>query len=133
MYMIKTTILTQGNAKIVKGEELGYVTKGIHFAPANLSGFETCRWRSKGCTASCLNTAGRGQMNSIQKSRIAKTKLFFEKQTDFLHKLSKEISNSINTPTKKGMESVFRLNLTSDISLSFCFFNEKKPQKIFKN
>ena len=35
--MIKTTILTQGNAKIVKGEELGYVTKGIHFAPAQLA------------------------------------------------------------------------------------------------
>ena len=95
--MIKTTILTQGNAKIVKGEELGYVTKGIHFAPANLSGNEVCQWRSKGCTASCLNTAGRGQMNSIQQSRIAKTKLFFDKQIEFLHKLSKEISNSIKT------------------------------------
>jgi hypothetical protein len=99
--MIKTTILTQGNAKIVKGEELGYVTKGIHFAPANLSGNEVCQWRSKGCTASCLNTAGRGQMNSIQQSRIAKTKLFFDKQIEFLHKLSKEISNSIKTSTKK--------------------------------
>ena len=75
-YMIKTTLLTQGNAKIVKGEKLGYTTKGIHLAPAQLSGFEVCRWRSKGCTASCLNTAGRGRMDSIQKSRIAKTKLF---------------------------------------------------------
>jgi len=129
--MIKTTILTQGNAKIVKGEELGYVTKGIHFAPANLSGNEVCQWRSKGCTASCLNTAGRGQMNSIQQSRIAKTKLFFEKQIEFLHKLSKEISNSIKTSTKKGMNSVFRLNLTSDIAWESVFFNEEQPQTIF--
>ena len=129
--MIKTTILTQGNAKIVKGEELGYVTKGIHFAPAQLSGFEVCQWRSKGCTASCLNTAGRGRMNSIQASRIAKTKLFFDKQLDFLAKLSKEISSSIKSATKKGMNSVFRLNLTSDISWESVFFNEKEPKTIF--
>ena len=129
--MIKTTILTQGNAKIVKGEELGYVTKGIHFAPAQLSGFEVCQWRSKGCTASCLNTAGRGQMNSIQQSRIAKTKLFFDKQFDFLAKLSKEISSSIKSATKKGMNSVFRLNLTSDISWESVFFNEEEPKTIF--
>ena len=115
-YMIKTTLLTQGNAKIVKGEKLGYTTKGIHLAPAQLSGFEVCRWRSKGCTASCLNTAGRGRMDSIQKSRIAKTKLFFNQQMDFLVKLSKEISSSIKTSAKKGMKSVFRLNLTSDIA-----------------
>ena len=129
--MIKTTILTQGNAKIVKGEELGYVTKGIHFAPASLSGNEVCQWRSKGCTASCLNTAGRGQMNSIQQSRIAKTKLFFDKQLDFLAKLSKEISSSIKIATKKGMQSVFRLNLTSDIAWESVFFNEEQPQTIF--
>ena len=129
--MIKTTILTQGNAKIVKGEELGYVTKGIHFAPASLSGNEVCQWRSKGCTASCLNTAGRGRMNSIQASRIAKTKLFFDKQMDFLFKLSKEISSSIKTSTKKSMKAVFRLNLTSDIAWESVFFNEEQPQTIF--
>ena len=114
--MIKTTILTQGNAKIVKGEELGYVTKGIHFAPASLSGNEVCQWRSKGCTASCLNTAGRGQMNSIQQSRIAKTKLFFDKKLDFMYKLCKEIATSIKSAQKKKMQAVFRLNLTSDIA-----------------
>ena len=129
--MIKTTLLTQGNAKIVKGEKLGYTTKGIHLAPAQLSGFEVCRWRSKGCTASCLNTAGRGRMDSIQKSRIAKTKLFFTQQLDFLAKLSKEISSSMKTSAKKGMKSVFRLNLTSDIAWESVFFNEEEPKSIF--
>ena len=113
--MIKTTLLTSGNQKILKGEKLGYITKGIHLAPANLSGFEVCQWRSKGCTASCLNTAGRGQMNSIQVSRINKTKLFFEKKSEFLSKLAKEISSSIRLAVKKEMEAVFRLNLTSDL------------------
>jgi len=113
--MIKTTLLTSGNAKILKGEKLGYITKGIHLAPANLSGYETCRWRSKGCTMSCLNTAGRGQMNTIQDSRIAKTKLFFEQRLNFLAKLSKEIASTIKSAKKKEMEAVFRPNLTSDL------------------
>jgi len=113
--MIKQTLLTAGNSKILKGEKLGYLTKGIHLAPANLSGYETCRWRSKGCTMACLNTAGRGRMERTQDSRIAKTKLFFEQRFDFLAKLSKEITSTIKSATKKGMEAVFRPNLTSDI------------------
>ena len=129
--MIKQILLTAGNAKIVKGEKLGYITKGLHFAPANLSGHEVCRWRSKGCTMSCLNTAGRGQMQNTQDARIAKTKLFFEKQFDFLVKLSKEITSSIKSAVKKEMEAVFRLNLTSDITWEFVFFDEEKPQTIF--
>ena len=113
--MIKQTLLTAGNAKIVKGEAFGYMTKGIHLAPANLSGYEVCKWRSKGCTMACLNTAGRGIMQRTQDSRIAKTKLFFEQRFDFLAKLSKEITSTIKSASKKGMMAVFRPNLTSDI------------------
>jgi hypothetical protein len=114
--MIKTTLLTSGNAKIVKGEKLGFMTKGIHLAPANLSGHEACRWRSKGCTMSCLNTAGRGQMNMIQDSRIAKTKLFFEDTLAFMEKLAREIASGIKSAVKKEMTAVFRPNLTSDLT-----------------
>jgi hypothetical protein len=114
--MIKTTLLTAGNAKIVKGESLGFMTKGIHLAPANLSGYEACQWRSKGCTMSCLNTAGRGQMNSVQDSRIAKTKLFFEQKLAFMEKLAREITSGIKSAIKKEMTAVFRPNLTSDLT-----------------
>tara|TARA_A200000159_G_C7300987_1_gene330156 strand:+ start:315 stop:1049 length:735 start_codon:yes stop_codon:yes gene_type:complete len=114
--MIKTTLLTSGNQKILKGEKLGYITKGIHLAPANLSGYEVCQWRSKGCTMACLNTAGRGQMQRTQDSRVAKTKLFFEERFDFLAKLSKEIISSVKSASKKSMQAVFRPNLTSDIA-----------------
>ena len=114
--MIKQTLLTAGNAKIIKGEALGYMTKGIHLAPANLSGYEVCQWRSKGCTMACLNTAGRGIMQRTQDSRIAKTKLFFEQRFDFLAKLSKEITSTIKSASKKSMQAVFRPNLTSDIA-----------------
>jgi len=129
--MIKTTLLTSGNAKIVKGEKLGYITKGLHFSPADKSGYEVCRWRSKGCTMACLDTAGRGQMNMIQESRIAKTKLFFEQQFDFLAKLQKEIGNTIKLAKKKEMTAVFRPNLTSDIAWESVFFDEERPQTIF--
>ena len=114
--MIKTTLLTAGNAKIVKGEALGFMTKGIHLAPANLSGYEVCQWRSKGCTFACLNTAGRGQMNSVQDSRIAKTKLFFEQKLAFMEKLGREITSGIKSAKKKAMTAVFRPNLTSDLT-----------------
>ena len=114
--MIKTTLLTAGNAKIVKGEALGFMTKGIHLAPANLSGYEVCQWRSKGCTFACLNTAGRGQMNSVQDSRIAKTKLFFEQKLAFMEKLGREIASGIKSAKKKAMTAVFRPNLTSDLT-----------------
>jgi hypothetical protein len=129
--MIKTTLLTSGNAKIVKGEKLGYITKGLHFSPADKSGYEVCRWRTKGCTMACLDTAGRGQMNMIQESRIAKTKLFFEQQFDFLAKLQKEIGNTIKLAEKKEMTAVFRPNLTSDIAWESVFFDEERPQTIF--
>jgi len=129
--MIKTTLLTSGNAKIVKGEKLGYITKGLHFSPANKSGHEVCRWRTKGCTMACLDTAGRGQMNMIQDSRIAKTKLFFEQQFDFLAKLQKEIASAIKSAKKKEMKAVFRPNLTSDIAWESVFFDEEKSQTIF--
>ena len=128
---IKQTLLTAGNAKIVKGEKLGYLTKGIHLAPANLSGYETCRWRSKGCTMACLNTAGRGRMQNTQDSRIKKTKLFFEDTLAFLAKLEKEIASTIKSATKKAMTAVFRPNLTSDIAWESVFFDEEKPQTIF--
>ena len=128
--MIKQTLLTSGNAKIVKGEKLGYITKGLHFAPANLSGFEVCKWRSKGCTMACLNTAGRGQMNMIQDSRIAKTKLFFEEQFDFLAKLTKEIASSVKSAIKKEMEAVFRFNLTSD--LEWETIEDKQGETLFQ-
>ena len=55
-------------------------------------------------------------MNSIQASRIAKTKLFFDKKMDFMYKLSKEIASSIKSAQKKKTQAVFRLNLTSDIA-----------------
>jgi hypothetical protein len=50
--------LTTNNTKIQKGVEQGFLTFGIHFAPAKLSGFDVCSEASDGCREACLNTSG---------------------------------------------------------------------------
>lgn len=108
-------LLNEGNTKTRKGEKKGWMTFGIHLAPANLSGFNVCKDASVGCAAACLNTAGRGVMSSVQKARIAKTRLFFTNKDLFLTQLHKEITAGIKKAGKKGMRPCFRLNLTSDL------------------
>jgi len=109
------TLLNSGNSKTSKGEKLGYITYGLHLAPANLSGFNVCQDASKGCAIACLNTAGRGQMTMVQQARIKKTLLFFRQKEKFLIQLSNEIGKCIKQAKKKNMIPCFRLNLTSDL------------------
>ena len=116
-------LLSVGNPKVLKGMSQGYMTYILHLAPANLSGYETCAKRTAGCTAACLNTAGRGGMfkkgeftNVIQKARIRKTKMFFENRVDFMAMLVKDIELAIKQAAKIDMIPVFRLNGTSDIA-----------------
>jgi hypothetical protein len=116
-------LLTVGNPKILKGTKQGYMTYILHLAPANLSGFETCPKRTAGCTAACLNTAGRGGMfkkgentNVIQQARIRKTKMFFENRVDFMTLLVKDIELAIKQSIKNDLIPVFRLNGTSDLA-----------------
>jgi hypothetical protein len=116
-------LLSIGNPKVLKGMKQGYMTYILHLAPANLSGYETCPKRTAGCTAACLNTAGRGGMfkkgentNIIQQARIRKTKMFFENRAQFMADLVKDIELAIKQSEKKGLIPVFRLNGTSDLS-----------------
>jgi hypothetical protein len=116
-------LLSTGNPKVLKGLKQGYNTFILHLAPANLSGYETCPKRTAGCTAACLNTAGRGGMfkkgentNMIQQARIRKTKMFFENRQEFMAQLVKDIELGIKQSIKKDLIPVFRLNGTSDLS-----------------
>lgn len=117
------SLLTVGNPKLLKGEKKGYLSSVLHFAPADLSGKEVCPKRTAGCTAACLNTAGRGGIfkkgettNVIQQARIRKTKAFFENRSAFMSALLKEISSTIKKANKLGLTPVFRLNGTSDLA-----------------
>ena len=63
--------------KMAKGERFGYKTAILHFAPFKLSGKNVCPKATTGpagCVEPCLNTSGRGQMNSVQQARINKRK-----------------------------------------------------------
>lgn len=120
-YIMK--LLSIGNPKVLKGMKQGYMTYILHLAPANLSGYEVCAKRTKGCTAACLNTSGRGGMfkkgettNAIQQARIRKTKLFFENRVEFMAQLVKDIELAIKQSIKKNLIPVFRLNGTSDLA-----------------
>jgi hypothetical protein len=94
---------------------MGYLTFILHLAPSWLSGYNTCPMASKGCTAACLNTAGRGRFTATQEARIRKTKLFFEDRENFMAQLVKDIQAAVRKADREGMTPVFRLNGTSDI------------------
>jgi hypothetical protein len=116
-------LLSTANPKIQKGTKLGYLSFILHLAPADLSGHEVCPKRTAGCTAACLNTAGRGGMfkkgentNMIQKARIRKTVAFFFDRDQFMLDLYTDITKAIKFAEKQGLIPVFRLNGTSDLS-----------------
>ena len=116
-------LLSTANPKTQKGTAKGYLTFILHLAPADLSGYETCPKRTAGCSAACLNTAGRGGMfkkgtntNSVQQARIRKTKWFFEDRRAFMLELLHDIRKAVRFAHKRGLTPVFRLNGTSDLA-----------------
>jgi hypothetical protein len=116
------TLLTTGtaNPKVGKGEKRGYRTAIMHLAPARLSGFEVCAGRTPGCTAACLNTAGRGGMatrepSKLHLARIARTRYFKTARTAFGLKLERELEAHLRKADREGLIPVVRLNGTSDL------------------
>ena len=132
LYKSKKLLNIDNNAKTIKGQKLKVMTAILYLAPAKSSGFNTCPMASKGCAASCLNTAGRGQMNSVQLGRINKTKWYFLERESFLIQLKKEIRAHINRCKIKGFTPAIRLNGTSDISWErHNLFNEFKEVQFY--
>lgn len=105
------------NVKLSKSNASGlpYLTYGLSLAAGDTSGFEVCASRSPGCSAACLYTAGMGQLHSVQKARIAKTRAFFQNRTEFLEMLKGEIGRAFIRSQKQGKNLALRLNVLSDI------------------
>lgn len=103
------------NAKTSKGDGETKLTAIMYLAPAQISGYEVCPARSEGCTNSCLFTAGRGAMNSVQQARVRKTKEFFENQQMFLEKLHEDLELFEQYCIDNNLTGYVRLNGTSDI------------------
>lgn len=109
--------------KLVKSLERNVMTYGVYLAPGNLSGYQVCP-NSDNCCKYCLNGSGRNKIElltytgggPIQKSRIKKTKLFFEDRPAFMQLLVHEINQARKKAEKAGMTLAVRLNCTSDIN-----------------
>lgn len=122
MRKIKLLTKDSANAKTAKNS----IVKGIrsyilHLSPANLAYRyigrvgTVCPKASNGCAAACLNTAGRGRFDSIQKARIRKTLYFVLMRDQFLAQLNSEIEKLVHKAKKDNVKLAIRLNGTSDL------------------
>lgn len=112
------------NAKTIKGDKYGFKTGVLYLAPYDLSGYQVCPMaKLAGCINGCLNSAGRGAFNSVQKARLAKTSRFFHDRQAFMQDLVKSIRFLERKAAKEHMIPLVRLNGTSDIRWEDIFFD----------
>ena len=104
------------NAKTVKGQKKGYLTGILYLASSDESGYQVCPMAKKaGCEGPCLDFAGRGKFERTRKSRIRKTRLYFEHREVFLALLRKDIKALIRKAERENLIPCVRLNGTSDL------------------
>ena len=117
MFEVAAKLLSvSADAKTVKGEKKGVLTGVLYLAPATLSGYQVCPSATDGCIAACLYTAGQGVYANVQKSRLNRTRWFFEDRAGFMAVLVADIQRLVRKATKDGMIPAVRLNGTSDIA-----------------
>lgn len=138
------------NPKTIKGQKQGFLTAILYLAPSDLSGTQLCPTAMlAGCSATCLNTAGRGGMaaknatmtapngtqipdNTVQRARLARTAMFLKDQPAFMAQLVMEITAFIKKARKKGLIPAVRLNGTSDIRWENEFIQENNLFELFR-
>lgn len=109
----KARLLTPpgANTKLAKGNIPIY---GLTLAPAGMSGYQLCPWRSPECEAACLGkTAGRSRFSNVQQARIAKTRYLMEHPYEFFRQLYDELQAALSKHGPDGW--AFRSNVLSDI------------------
>lgn len=126
--------MTAKHSKAFKYNELTY---SLYLSPANTSGFEVCAGRTKECTIACLHESGLNRIdqkqNKINKSRIAKTKLFFQERDYFMGWMIDEIESVRNKAKKLGYNFSVRLNNTSDLSPEIFTLGDRNILEIFED
>lgn len=115
--MWKGNLLAAGaNAKTVKGDGKEFVTAIMYLTPWKSAGINVCPMAEQAkCIDGCLNTAGRGQMSSVQIGRARKTEWFATDRAGFMVQLHKDIRSFVLWCKRKGVTPCVRLNGTSDI------------------
>jgi hypothetical protein len=114
-YKPQKKLLGSGTYKMSKSQKFKYLSEILHLAPANIGGVNICPNASPECIKLCLNTSGRGQMNTVQKSRLNKKFYFLADRLKFLNHLDHEIKLSYARAKRKGFKYTVRLNGTSDL------------------
>lgn len=111
-------LLTQpdGNVKLDKSSSSGVLAYGLSLAPAGLSGFQVCRYRTAGCEAVCLNTSGKGAFPVQQRARVWKTRWLAAAPALFVRLLVHEIDRiPVAEKSAAGWTISLRLNVLSDL------------------
>lgn len=110
------------SSKLIKNKKVSNnYTYVLYLLPHKASGYQVCPMATKECIAGCLNTSGRVIMdinnsNNILKSRLTKTRLFFEQRSFFMNWLVSELTSAQRKAEKDGYDFSVRLNGTSDIN-----------------
>ncbi len=115
-YKEKKQLLSSSTFKMTKSSKFKYLSEILHLAPSKIGGVNICANASPVCIDLCLNTSGRGQMTSVQKSRLNKKFYFLADRLKFLNHLDREIKLSYERAKRKKLKYSIRLNGTSDIS-----------------
>lgn len=104
------------NAKTIKGDGSEYLTAIMYMLPWKSAGINVCPMAEvAACVDGCLNSAGRGQMNSVQAARARKTEWFAKDREGFMRQLVDDIERFVKYCAKKNIQPCVRLNGTSDI------------------
>jgi len=114
-YKPQKKLLGSSTFKMEKSQKYGHLNEILHLAPSNIGGVNICPNASPECIKLCLNTSGRGQMTSVQKSRLNKKFYFLADRLKFLNHLDHEIKLSYARASRKGFKYTVRLNGTSDL------------------
>lgn len=108
------------NAKTIKGDGSKYLTAILYMKPykvvADGKTFNSCSMADQAsCVDGCLNTAGRGQMNSVQDARERKALWFYTDRDGFMAQLVDDVIKFVSYCSKRGIQPCIRLNGTTDI------------------
>ena len=131
---LPTTLLGTANTKTVKGEKLGVLTGILYLSPADsVSTKRTlCAFAGlAGCKAGCLNTAGRGAFNSVQRARIRKTLMFLQYRDEFMALLVRDIERLQRKASRENMTLAVRLNGTSDVRWELEWIGNENLMSLF--
>ena len=121
------------DAKTVKGNGDEYMTGIMYMKPFktvyNGKVHNLCAMAEKAqCHVGCLNTAGRGQMSSVQRGRERKTMLYLSDKIGFFDSLVNDLTTFSRRQRNNGIQPCVRLNGTSDIQFEKTGIMEQFPE-----